>query len=133
MFSYTSGKKITLLFVLVLSLFCLSVCSDDKDKQKLQMASVLLSLNKNQYDPPKIDDQFSEKVYGLYLGQLDYSKKFLIREDSLLLASYKIKIDDELNGAPFDFFEKSNSLFASRTILSVIKSSVVLPVACDKA
>jgi carboxyl-terminal processing protease len=114
MSSYTSGKKITLLFVLILSLFCLSVCSDDKDKYKLQMASVLLSLNKNQYDPPKIDDQFSEKVYGLYLGQLDYSKKFLIREDSLLLASYKIKIDDELNGAPFDFFEKSNDIYEKR-------------------
>ncbi len=114
MSSYTSGKKITLLFVLILSLFCLSVCSDNNDKYKLQMASVLLSLNNNQYAPPKIDDRFSEKVYGLYLEQLDYSKKFLTREDSVSLANYKIKIDDELNGAPFEFFEKSNELYEKR-------------------
>ncbi len=87
---------------------------DENGKQKLQLSLLLTNLKQLHFDPLAIDDKFAEKVFVLYLKDLDYSKRFLTRNDSISLAVIKNNIDDELENNQFYFFEKANKLYEGR-------------------
>jgi carboxyl-terminal processing protease len=114
MLKYITGKKGMLLLFLTVSVSCSYIYLDDPDKQKLQMSLVFANLTQLHFNPPKINDEFSGKVFSIYLKQLDYSKRFLTQGDSTSLALYKTKLDDELNTNQYEFFEKVNEIYEKR-------------------
>ncbi|MCX7728185.1 MAG: carboxy terminal-processing peptidase [Bacteroidia bacterium] len=83
---------------------------------KYQIISQILydSVNQNHYEPPKIDDAYSEKVFNLYLKRLDYGKKFLIKSDVEQLSIYKTQLDDQWKNHSLEFFEKSYQIIQKR-------------------
>ncbi len=83
-----------------------------KDQVILNM--VYNVLNTNHYAPAKIDDDFSEKVYNSFLENLDYNKRFFIKDDVAKLNQYKNQLDDELKNTNFDFFEEAYPLYQKR-------------------
>jgi carboxyl-terminal processing protease len=100
------------LLVLVISLCSFTYFQFDKN-QILQ--DILMSvLNQAHYSPLKVDDDFSEKAYTLYLKRLDISKKFILQSDVDALSKYKKNIDDEINNGTFDFYKLSLEIITKR-------------------
>ena len=107
--------KLILSFFLLLSIFCgYAFVGNDEDKEIKERAIVLRNLIQEHYNPPYIDDTFSKKVFELYLKQIDYNKRFFTQQDSISFASYKIKLDDEINNGTLEFFEKTNAIYEQR-------------------
>ncbi len=83
-------------------------------KNQILLDMLMSSLNQAHYSPLKIDDDFSEKVFNLYLKRLDNNKKFLIQSDVDALAKYRKSIDDQINSGTFEFYDLSNTLINKR-------------------
>lgn len=75
---------------------------------------LMQSLNNMHYSPKEINDEFSEKVFKLYLQRLDYNKKFLIKSDIDDLKKLEHSIDDDINSGHFTFFDKSFDIINKR-------------------
>ncbi|WP_282786771.1 carboxy terminal-processing peptidase [Flavobacterium croceum] len=74
----------------------------EKDKVLLEILSYVLE--KGHYQPAKIDDNLSKKIYKDYLEALDPSKRFFLQSDIDEFSKYETKIDDDLNNRTFTFF-----------------------------
>ncbi|MDX5442522.1 MAG: PDZ domain-containing protein, partial [Hymenobacteraceae bacterium] len=105
-------------FVLVVVLLAsYKLCSSDtpiKGKNELLLRVLVQGLNTGHYQPPRIDDSFSRKVFDLYLQRLDYNKKFLLQEDVDALKKYQDQIDDQIQAGSFEFFNLSDQIFQKR-------------------
>lgn len=100
------------LLILVISLCSFTFFQFEKN-QILQ--DMLMSvLNQAHYSPLKINDEFSEKAYDLYLKRIDISKKFLLQSDVDAFSKYKKSIDDEINNGTFEFYKLSSDIIAKR-------------------
>ncbi|MBI3520087.1 MAG: carboxy terminal-processing peptidase [Bacteroidetes bacterium] len=100
------------LLVLAISLCSFTIFQFEKN-QILQ--DMLMSvLNQAHYSPLKVDDEFSEKAYKLYIKRLDMSKKFLLQSDIDALSKYRKSIDDEVNNGTFVFYKLSADLIEKR-------------------
>lgn len=103
-------KPVLLFIVISLSSFTLYQFG----KNQLLLEMLMSALDQAHYSPLKIDDEFSEKAFTLYLKRLDTNKKFLLKEDVDALAQYKQRIDDEIQNGNLDFYNLSIKLIAQR-------------------
>ncbi len=85
-------------------------------KEQLIIGVVMQGIESQHYSPQNIDDKFSIRVYDLFLKRMDNSKKFFLQTDIDELSKYREKIDDELNDASLDFFNKANSIYEKRFV-----------------
>jgi len=77
-------------FACVLSLFGLSAAAvPQPTKEEFLTKIVVKSLASWHYNPPKIDDAFSKKVYSLEVKRLDPQKRFLVQEDLDTLSRFE--------------------------------------------
>ena len=83
-------------------------------KNQLLLDMLMSSLNQAHYSPLKIDDEFSEKAFTLYLKRLDNNKKFLLQEDYDALSKYRKNIDEEILNGTFEFYSLSSFLINKR-------------------
>src|SRR5688500_9614494 len=67
----------------------------DQGKNEIIMRVVMQGLNSAHFQPEKLDDAFSKKVFDLSLKRLDFNKKFLLQDDVEKLKKYETKIDDQ--------------------------------------
>ncbi|WP_026463991.1 carboxy terminal-processing peptidase [Adhaeribacter aquaticus] len=84
------------------------------DKNSLLLRVVMQGLNTAHFQPEKIDDNFSKKVFDLYLKRLDVNKKFLTQADITQLMKFQTDIDDQVKRGSHDFFEQTTLLFNTR-------------------
>lgn len=75
---------------------------------------VIDGLEELHYEPQKIDDKFSERVYELYMDKLDNGKRFLTQTDIKKLEKYRTELDDQSKVGSFEFLDLSINLFESR-------------------
>ena len=94
--------------VLVSSAFWPTI--SDSEKEAVVISTILKGLDRMHYNPPTIDDSFSEKVYDLYLDRIDGGRRFLTKEDVAKLEEFKLQLDDEANEGTFQFFDLSQEL-----------------------
>ena len=100
-----------------LLLLVISLCSFtffQFEKNQVLQDMLMSVLNQAHYSPLKVDDEFSEKAYNLYLKRIDVSKKFLLQTDIDDFSKYKKSIDDEINNGTFDFYKLSASIISKR-------------------
>ncbi len=71
-------------------------------------------LSQAHYDPQSINDGFSKKIFNKYLNDLDQDKNFYLQSDIDALKNFETKIDDEIKGAPVQFFLAAGKLFDTR-------------------
>ncbi len=83
----------------------------NSDKESVLIHTLLEGLNQLHYAPVEINDNFSNRVYDLYLERLDGGKRFLTEEDLVQMKSYKSKIDDESKEGTYEFFNLSVKLY----------------------
>ncbi len=66
------------------------------------------------FSPKKIDDVFSKDIFKKYLASLDPEKNILLQSDIRELKKYETRIDDELHGAPIQFFYAADQIYQKR-------------------
>jgi carboxyl-terminal processing protease len=72
-------------------------------------------LSEDHYSPQNFDDAFSKKVFKKYLTQIDPDKTFFLQSDiDQLKQKYENHIDDEIKGAPVEFFLEAGKIFNTR-------------------
>ena len=79
-------------------------------KEAALMQSILTELNYYHYQPLDINDNFSEKVYGLYIDRLDGGRRWLTQSDIQQLEAWKFKLDEEANEGTFAFLDLATQL-----------------------
>ncbi|RAP34688.1 tail-specific protease [Candidatus Marinamargulisbacteria bacterium SCGC AG-439-L15] len=89
-------------FFVKLFIFLLIVCQNTplwgtpSTKEKALIQITLNSLQSWHIQPLKINDDYSEKAFKLYLKRLDPSKQFLTQQDINTLSTYKKQIDNQI-------------------------------------
>lgn len=78
------------------------------------LQSVGEMLTQGHYSPKDINDEFSKKVFKKFLEDLDPDKNILTQQDIDALKTYEARIDDEIKGAPVQFFLEAGKLFNKR-------------------
>jgi carboxyl-terminal processing protease len=84
-------------------------------KEQVLVGTLVQGLSSAHYQPERIDDAFSKRVFDLYLKRIDYRKKFLTQADVAQLRQYETKIDDETKAGTHGFLDLSTKLIAERT------------------
>src|SRR3989344_1130662 len=97
-------KKLLFIVPAALALISATIINVQSDKEEAIDQILMQSLNSVHYSPQTIDNDFSQKVFKLYLQRLDYNKKFLIQSDVDELKKFEKLIDEDINGAKFTFF-----------------------------
>lgn len=87
---------------------------DPPDRYGKIMQLVGRMLTDGHYSPQPVDDAFSKRVFKRYLDELDPEKSILMQSDIAQLKEYETRIDDEMTGAPVQFFRKSAQVFNTR-------------------
>jgi carboxyl-terminal processing protease len=84
-------------------------------KDQVLIGTMLQGLSAAHYQPEKVDDNFSKRVFDLYLKHLDYRKQFLLASDVEQLRRYQTQIDDEVKNGTHEFLDLSTKLMNDRT------------------
>ena len=73
--------KIPLLAISTLLIFlAFTTETENAQKDRILLQVILQGLSQVHYEPQELDDNFSEKVYDLYLKRLDYNKRFFVNK-----------------------------------------------------
>jgi carboxyl-terminal processing protease len=74
-----------------------------------------LMLSQAHYSPQDINDGFSKKIFKKYIDELDPEKTMFLKADmNDLQKKFEARIDDEIKGAPVEFFLAAGKTFNSR-------------------
>ncbi len=110
-------KHITLKIIIiavVLVLFTSSMIAKEPAKEIVLSQKLVQSLEIMHYNPPKLDNNFSQKVFQHYLKSLDPNKRFFLKSDVEKLKQFENKLDDELIEGMLNFYNLSWDLFQRR-------------------
>jgi carboxyl-terminal processing protease len=80
----------------------------DNEKVSKNLAiqeTVMRMIQEGHYSPKDINDDFSARVYKIYLEVIDFGKLFLLESDINEFEVYKLQIDDAINNGQTDFPE----------------------------
>ena len=86
--------------------------------EDILLRAINMNLQNAHYDPIKVDDQFSEKAFELYIDNIDANKRLLLQSDIDKLSYFKTTIDDEIINGTYAFFDKSLEIIELRTDLT---------------
>lgn len=86
----------------------------DTNRARLLGHMVQQQLTQHHYTQKKVDDALSRAAYDLYLKQLDFQKRFLLKSDVEQLAQYRDHIDDGLRRGRLDLPELGRKLLNQR-------------------
>ena len=84
--------------------------TSNAEKEAVLIQRLLGGLKQLHYKPVEIDDNFSKKVFDLYMERLDSGKRWLTQKDVEKLEKYKTLIDDEAVTGNYEFFDMSIDL-----------------------
>lgn len=89
-----------------------SVNPPSKYEQILKLVGDMLT--QGHFKPQDINDAFSKKIFKKFIGDLDPDKNIFVKNDLESLKKYENRIDDEIKGAPVEFFLAAGKLFNTR-------------------
>ena len=85
-----------------------------KDNREVILQLIMQTLRTQHYAMVEINDEFSEKVFDIYIKRLDFGKRYLTQKDIHELRKWYNKIDDEINSGTFNFYEESMNIYRQR-------------------
>lgn len=89
-----------------------SIPPPSKYEEILKLVGEMLS--QAHYSPQQINDAFSKKIFTKFLGDMDPEKTMYLQADIAALKKYETRVDDEIKGAPVEFFIEAGKLFNKR-------------------
>jgi carboxyl-terminal processing protease len=110
-----SRKGLSVLIIVLLVSFVVAFArlTETKPVEKYQRIMTIVGkiLEQGHFQPKKIDDAFSKEVFKNYISRLDGSKNLFLKSDVEALRKYETQIDEQIHGAPLDFFYDINTLY----------------------
>ena len=108
-------RKLIIYFLpfFILGVFSFGVYQSGK-KEKVLLDILSKSLAVSHYEKAVYDKNFSQKLYNLYMKNLDVRKLFLLKDDVDKLSKYKNKLDAEIEETNYDFFDLSTQIMNAR-------------------
>jgi carboxyl-terminal processing protease len=108
-------KKIWLLS-LVLSFVCFATAAQSVSINKAATDAFLITRMAAKYhvQPPLINDQFSENMFGQLFNLLDPQRVFITGTDIKALQTFKLQLDDEIKNKKTDFLGSLIPLYQKR-------------------
>ena len=88
--------------------------AEPPSKYERILQSVGEMLRQGHFSPKDVNDDFSKVVFKKYLEDLDPDKNILMQQDINALKKHEARIDDEIKGAPVEFFLDASKLFNKR-------------------
>jgi carboxyl-terminal processing protease len=86
----------------------------DDSKEQMLLAAIGTILEQRHYAPKPIDDNFSKQVFKKYLETLNPDKDIFLQSDVDYLKKYELTLDDEIHGAPLNFYPEASSIYLKR-------------------
>jgi carboxyl-terminal processing protease len=83
-----------------------------KYEQILKLVGEMLT--QAHFSPQSINDAFSKKVFKKFMTDLDPEKNIYLQSDLEALKKFETKIDEEIKGAPVEFFIAAGKAFTTR-------------------
>lgn len=83
---------------------------DNPEKEAILMQTMIGGLEQLHFSPVVMDDNFSERVYDLYIDRLDNGRRWLTQSDVDQLSKYKLEIDNQSQAGNYEFFNLSEQL-----------------------
>ena len=80
---------------------------NNEEKEAVLIQTIINSLNTLHFQPVQIDDEFSAKVYDIYMDRLDGGRRWLTQKDVNQLEKYQLEIDNQANNGAYEFFDTS--------------------------
>ena len=78
---------------------------DNTQKEAALMESILTEINYYHYKPLDINDEFSGKVYDLFMDRLDGTRRWLTQTDVDQLEKWRAQLDNEAQQGTFAFLD----------------------------
>ena len=100
----------------LLGLASYSVYEGVPPRDQVVLGTLLQGLSVAHYQPEKLDDQFSQRVFDLYLKRIDVNKQLLLAPEVARLRAFQTTIDDELKAGRHDFLDATSQLLATRLV-----------------
>jgi carboxyl-terminal processing protease len=72
------------------------------EREGLILRKVIEGLGELHYEPQKVNDEFSKRVYELYMNKLDNGKRFLTQSDIKKLGKYELELDNQAKVGSFE-------------------------------
>ncbi|HHU51609.1 MAG TPA: carboxy terminal-processing peptidase [Firmicutes bacterium] len=91
-----------------------AIASPELGERALYMQYMTLLTLQGHYEPLGLDDEFSVRVFDLYMKYLDYNKRFFTKRDYNKLKAEQRKIDDQIKNGEIDFFLRAINLLDQR-------------------
>ncbi len=83
-------------------------------KENLASSLVRQTMDRWHYAKPVIDDDFSQRAFGLLTERIDYNKRFFLQSDIDSLQNWEYLMDDELNSNSTEFYHLIWNLWNQR-------------------
>ena len=101
----------------------------DPEKEAMLLEMLTFVIKNGHYDPTTIDDNFSKSVFERYVENLDPNKRFFLQSDIDEFATYKLKIDDQIETKQFDLFDLTYNRLKQRNeeVKSIYKDILSKP------
>ncbi len=100
----------------VLGLASYSLTQGTPPRDQVVLGTMLQGLGVAHYQPEKLDDQFSQRVFDLYLKRVDVNKQLLLAPEVAQLRQFQTQIDDQLKGGTHEFLDATSQLLSKRTL-----------------
>jgi len=106
----------------IISLLCITAViaagfyfpAAQKEKNKVLVSIVYDYLDNVHFRPRELNDEFSQIVFKEYIEDLDFGKRFLLKEDIDNLRKFEKKIDDQIKAGEVDLFDESTQIVVQR-------------------
>ena len=116
---------------IVLVVACSAISAKDKDKSIEPKVFELTNkiVDDIHYNKQLINDDFSGKVFEVFLDNIDPNKRFLFKKDVQQLSKHKFKLDDAIKEKDLSFFNKYVDLIekreksAEKIVLEILNNS----------
>ncbi len=108
------SSRIFLSLLLLSSIFAFRSDVNENQKTEILLDLIHQGLSQNHFSAIEFNDTFSEKVFDMYIDQLDYSKRFFLASDLAAFEKYKFKLDDELRNKTIYFVREAVDTLTKR-------------------
>ena len=87
---------------------------DINTNQQILLSAIGSIIEQKHFSPKVIDDAFSKQVFTKYLTTMDAEKDIFIQPDINALKQYETTIDEEIHGAPLQFYPAAAAIYIRR-------------------
>ena len=98
--------------VLVVACSAISVKNKDIEPTVFELTNTIV--DNIHYNKQLLNDEFSKKVFDVFLENIDPNKRFLFQKDIQQLSKHKFKFDDAIKEKDMSFFDSYVSLIEKR-------------------